>query len=264
MNKFIRNTTFIIAGLTAVPLAILYYSPSAQAMAQRAVNPGKLSQSHAFLENNCAACHTPTKGVEAMNCIVCHANDDNILQREPTAFHADIGNCKDCHSEHGGRHAKMTEMDHNVFANIGRKQLEKSASEDSEFAAVLAWLKAADDFPKKTSSDFVHPALTTSERALNCASCHSNDDRHFGLFGNNCASCHETKKWSLPKFRHPSASSQDCAQCHQAPPSHYMGHFNMISAKVAGKPHAKVNQCFACHQTTSWPDIKKVGWYKHH
>ena len=43
-----------------------------------------------------------------------------------------------------------------------------------------------------------------------------------------------------------------------------MGHFNMISMKVAGKPHAKVSECYACHQTTSWPDIKSVGFYKHH
>jgi hypothetical protein len=56
----------------------------------------------------------------------------------------------------------------------------------------------------------------------------------------------------------------DCAQCHQAPPSHYMEHFRMISVMVAGQPHARVEQCFLCHQTTAWNDIKNVGWYKHH
>jgi hypothetical protein len=43
-----------------------------------------------------------------------------------------------------------------------------------------------------------------------------------------------------------------------------MGHFHMVSAKVARRPHARVNQCHLCHQTTSWNDIKGVGWYKHH
>jgi hypothetical protein len=33
---------------------------------------------------------------------------------------------------------------------------------------------------------------------------------------------------------------------------------------VARKPHAKVEQCYLCHQTTAWNDIKGVGWYKHH
>ena len=43
-----------------------------------------------------------------------------------------------------------------------------------------------------------------------------------------------------------------------------MMHFRMVSAKVAGQPHAAVRQCFLCHQTTAWNDIKGVGWYKHH
>ncbi len=43
-----------------------------------------------------------------------------------------------------------------------------------------------------------------------------------------------------------------------------MGHFQMVSKRVAGQPHADVRQCFLCHQTTAWNDIKGVGWYKHH
>ena len=74
---------------------------------------------------------------------------------------------------------------------------------------------------------------------LNCATCHANDDRHFKLFGQDCAQCHATDRWTIPEFQHPSPSSTDCAQCHQAPPSHYMMHFKMISARVAGKPHAR-------------------------
>ncbi|MBI3736827.1 hypothetical protein HY256_09975 [Candidatus Sumerlaeota bacterium] len=53
-------------------------------------------------------------------------------------------------------------------------------------------------------------------------------------------------------------------QCHQAPPSHYMMHFEMVSMKVAGQEHAEVSQCYLCHQTTAWNDIRGVGWYKHH
>lgn len=232
---------------------------------QHMANPGKLSSAHAFLDHNCSACHTAVAGVEAANCTVCHANDESILQRQPTAFHADIGNCKDCHSEHQGRHAEMSNMDHQIFAEISRKNLEKSAKDDTESSVLLSWLEhAGSGNATGPSLAYVHPALSGAERTLNCASCHQSDDRHFGFFGNDCASCHETKKWSLPQFRHPSPSSHDCAQCHQAPPSHYMMHFKMISAKVAGKPHAKVSACYSCHQTTSWPDIKGVGWYKHH
>jgi len=75
------------------------------------------------------------------------------------------------------------------------------------------------------------------------------------------------------EFCHPSLRSLECAQCHQAPPSHYMMHLEMVSKKVAGLDNdqnsqccgpVQVNQCYRCHQTTSWNDIKGVGWYKHH
>ena len=50
-------------------------------------------------------------------------------------------------------------------------------------------------------------------------------------------------------------------------------HFEMISKKVAGQEDAQVagcggpaqvSQCYRCHQTTWWDDIRGVGHYKHH
>ncbi len=38
-----------------------------------------------------------------------------------------------------------------------------------------------------------------------------------------------------------------------------MRHFDMDCRKPAGRPHAQVNQCYLCHQTTAWNDIKG-GW----
>ena len=155
-------------------------------------------------------------------------------------------------------------MNHELLAEIALKRL-ASGDPGSEAQAaaeqVRHWLKSG-------RAEAAIPATTTTMkpivRTLDCASCHSKDDRHFDLFGSDCASCHETKKWTIPQFQHPSARSRECAHCHQAPPSHYMKHFHMISAKVAGKPHAKVSQCFECHQTTSWNNILGKGLYKHH
>ena len=218
---------------------------------QRMALPGELSQAHAFLEHNCAACHTAVEGVKASNCIVCHANNESLLQRQPTSFHASISSCKECHLEHQGRGNLATDMNHVVLAEIGLRQL-KDDDVDSE---LLTWSKlwAAP-----------HAHITPEETVLNCATCHSNDDRHFQLFGHDCAQCHATDRWTIAEFRHPSPSSMDCVQCHQAPPSHYMMHFKMISMTTAGVEKAEVNQCFLCHQTTSWNDIKGVGFYKHH
>ena len=230
---------------------------------QRMTEPGHLSAAHAHLQNNCAACHTSVVGVETSKCIACHANDESILQRQPTSFHANISSCTECHLEHSGVSERPTNMDHAALVDIGLRQLRVHDTPDSEFhqteARLRAWLR------RETADDTApHAHITSKEAVLDCATCHANDDRHFTLFGKDCAECHATDRWTIPEFRHPSPSSTDCAQCHQAPPSHYMMHFNMISARVAGKPHAKVHQCRQCHQTTSWNDILGTGWYKHH
>lgn len=233
-------------------------SPLSVSTWQGMASPGELSSAHAFLNNNCAACHTSVKGVEPAKCITCHANNEFVLKRQPTSFHANISSCKECHIEHRGRDARISNMDHEAIAKIGLRELEDTQSADSDGTALLQYLEDNEILPQG------HPDLSRQERSLNCIACHQNDDRHFNLFGNDCAQCHSASTWNLPEFRHPSSSSMDCMQCHQAPPSHYMMHFKMISQKVAGEPHAQVNQCFKCHQTTSWPDIKKTGWYKHH
>ena len=225
---------------------------------QRVASPGDLSAAHRHLEDNCAACHTPVAGVEAANCILCHANDESLLQRQPTAFHAGIGTCRECHREHQGLARRPTQMDHEALAAIGLRELSEDDSDRQNkwlHDQLVAWTK---------NNPAPHPAIHAIETMLDCATCHANDDRHFDLFGQDCAQCHATDRWTIPEFRHPSSSSTDCAQCHQAPPSHYMMHFKMISARVAGKPHARVDQCFQCHQTTSWNDIQRAGWYKHH
>lgn len=242
-----------LAGAAGVWALTRYTALGRTATWERQASPGDLSAAHAFLAGNCAACHTPVKGVTADKCIACHA-DSRVLQREPTAFHATVGSCRDCHREHQGVAVRPTAMDHVALTRMG---LDKVASGDGQAADRLRrWLADGDAGP--------HPGISRREAALDCAACHGTKDRHQGLFGKDCAQCHRTDKWTIPEFRHPSAQSTECAQCHQAPPSHYMGHFHMVSKRVAGQPHADVRQCFLCHQTTAWNDVKGVGWHKHH
>jgi hypothetical protein len=206
-----------------------------------AVSPGPLSAGHAFLNERCSACHKPNRGVDASNCIVCHANDQNLLQRQPTAFHANIRSCVECHVEHEPAAGRVTRMDHAALARIGARRLGNIAARQPARAA-----------------------MTPDESSLNCAVCHANQDRHRGLFGTDCVQCHGTSAWTIAEYRHPSPTSTSCAQCHQAPPSHYMMHFEMVSMTIAHQEHARVDQCYLCHQTNDWNDIKNVGWYKHH
>jgi hypothetical protein len=225
--------------------------------------PGHLSQAHAFLSNQCSACHTANQGVSAASCISCHANNQNLLQRQPTAFHASITSCKECHSEHRAGKSPPLFMDHVALAELGARTHDKK-SDLVQNQIIRSYLekKHADQMESEILPINSHePAIVST---LSCVSCHGTKDKHQGNFGTSCLSCHSTQSWNIAEYNHPSSNSRSCAQCHQAPPSHYMEHFEMVSKTFAGKEHAKVNQCYLCHQTTSWNDIKGKGWYKHH
>ncbi len=242
--------SLIVAGLLVVVAAVIAM-PYSDTASRYLVNPGPLSRPHAFLEKRCSACHTPAKGVEASNCIVCHANDEALLQREPTAFHGNIGSCKECHTEHVGRIQRPIAMNHAALSRIGFRQLAGSGDEVVNQSEGLArYLNAG--------------RASSSQSRLNCAACHAKEDPHSGQFGLSCVACHDTERWSIAAFRHPSPRSRDCAQCHHGPPCHRTMHFREVCAQVADKPNAKVNECYSCHQSTAWNDIKGMGWYKSH
>ncbi len=271
-----RKGVAIIAGSSLV-VALAFMLPKTSlvevATWQRQASPGRLSTSHEFLENKCAACHTPVRGVEAVNCAACHANNAALLGRQPTAFHAHVNSCSECHLEHQGVSRRPSLMDHAALARIGLDELGGSdpGSERQETRhRLLGWIR---QHGAREGQEAGHENITPEEMILDCASCHANQDKHFKLFGQDCAQCHATTQWTIAEFQHPSPRSTDCTQCHQAPPSHYMMHFEMVDKKISGQANApgnpccgdvQVNQCYRCHQTNAWNDLKGVGWYKHH
>ena len=236
---------------------------------EHAVRPGALSQGHLFLTNTCAACHTPVIGVDATKCIACHANESTLLQRAPTAFHGDIQVCSGCHVEHQGGVRMPTLMDHAWLARIGHRELRASgvSALDPRAASSLAdWIHPRSGEAARVTRPLpvAHSGLREDATMLNCVSCHATKDRHWGFFGEDCAQCHAVTQWTIAAYRHPSLRSTECAECHKPPPSHTMMHFSMMSAPIAQQPNARVYQCYLCHQTTAWNDIKGVGLVKHH
>lgn len=254
------RTFWVAAMVTGIALAALAWWAYRvdPVLLDRQVSPGPLSASHASLAENCAECHTPMRGPDDVKCIGCHAGTVALFERQPTAFHADIGTCTSCHQEHRGSTIRPSAMDHETLAAIGLAVL-GSDEQNLSGRRVLLWVRA-----HESAGDPQHPLVSPQEAALNCASCHGTRDRHQQLFGTDCATCHATASWMISSFQHPSPRSIDCVQCHRAPPSHFMEHFRMVSQPAARQPAARVDQCFMCHQSTSWNDIRQVGWYKHH
>ena len=226
---------------------------------QRMTSPGALSAAHASLENNCAACHTPVTGAEAANCIACHANDKSLLQNQATSFHANVASCKECHLEHQGRDQRTLEMDHVALAELGLRQL-KNNDPDSESERVRQSFAVL--MKHMPDSALPHPRVDREELLLNCMTCHETEDPHVGYFGDNCATCHATNRWNIPEYVHPPAASMDCAQCHKAPPSHYMPMFMSMCAKMLGKSPKSVSECYVCHTISGWNDMKGAAWHK--
>lgn len=249
-----KKAAIIILLVIVVSASMYFIGTNLPAKKQSAllsqVMPGALSAAHSKLSTDCASCHTPAKGIDDAKCITCHGDNKALLQRQPTAFHSMIANCATCHTEHQGVDANLKVMNHEALAKIGAK--------------IIGDGKSTSTMLDNQHLPANHPNVSSAVSRLNCATCHSTKDKHVGLLGQNCASCHAAEQWTIPEFQHPSVNSINCAQCHQAPPSHYMEHFKMISQKIARQETAQINQCYSCHQTTSWNDIKGVGYYKHH
>lgn len=252
-----------------VPAVVHRSGPAELPTWRDAVDPGPLSAAHAFLAGRCGDCHTPNRGVQPVACLTCHATDMPMLTMQSTAFHASVGECRGCHVEHVGGDRRPTIMDHAMLASVGANRAAGSTRANGvgrSFDAAVARLRVLLDEAAADLNAWPAPRALPKEAqaTLDCNGCHSNREPHRTLFGHDCQDCHNVSAWRVAGYRHPSPRSQECVQCHQPPPSHTMMHFEMVSQTVAGQHHARVEQCYLCHQTDAWNDIRGVGWYKHH
>ena len=249
-----------VLGLTAavlVPVVIYRSGTAALPIWRRAASPGPLSAAHAFLGMQCESCHTPDRGIKAGSCITCHAPDAVVLAKQSTAFHATIQECGGCHIEHQGVDVRPVRIDHSILAKVGLRAAHAEIAGGQPATAGAAAVR-------RFLAGVTAGGPARDAEVLDCVSCHSFRDKHHGLFGQQCADCHATETWKIAGFLHPSPRSQDCNQCHQPPPSHLMMHFAMMDQGITGQSSARVEQCYLCHQTDSFNDIKGVGWFKMH
>lgn len=218
------------------------------AFLQTLTMPGKLSNDHSALQNDCGACHTAVKGPSPAKCMGCHATNENFTVWPELNFHLAIPNCRACHEEHKGSGTIATNMNHNFIAEMSFNELFANGGTLSGSLQEMS----------------IQENKGHTEKELRCASCHLHSEPHKEMFGQQCGSCHKTDNWMIASFRHPPSTSTVCAQCHRAPPCHFTDHFKRVCGPAAGQPNAKVSECNSCHQVPEWNLIKGVGWYKTH
>lgn len=79
-----------------------------------AAKPGPLSSAHEFIAD-CETCHNPWQGVTDEICLQCHFFPEVAAFKPELRFHEAHENCLGCHTEHLGRAAEISRVDHTLF-----------------------------------------------------------------------------------------------------------------------------------------------------
>jgi hypothetical protein len=220
--------------------------------------------SHAQIAG-CSDCHTSPLASDHMadRCVVCHTDiaaqmfDVAKLHGMITQKNSTLA-CRDCHPEHRGPSASLTELGENSFPH------------DALGFSLAAHQKTASNQP--FSCDDCHQGDITTFAVDSCDSCHRQMDAVFAQahsisYGTACLDCHDgvdrfgnsfshasftfktggghadvacvkchTDARSLADFQN---TPQDCYSCHNADDEHN-GQFG--------------TDCGQCHSATSWKD----------
>lgn len=231
---------------------------------QKPSNPGPVSKYHAFIENDCQACHRPGMSINPNKCLACHANDPYLPQSQRTRFHEYIGECAQCHVEHLGRDKMPIQMQHGAIVDILKWQMDTIGKDQGKMSS--AEIKDIKNIINTVGAkiSMSRPYVTKKEAALNCITCHSSEDVHHGYFGPDCTVCHSTTKWHVPNYRHPLEGTKNCGECHVAPLNHYTRMFLSACQHQFGYFVSDVSYCYACHTVNDWDYLKNVGWFTLH
>lgn len=207
-----KRRPLVLAGLAGLALFVAWTTLDLTFFNAGFVSNGPLSSSHATLDSDCAACHTPLQEVSSEKCSVCHEKLGDDLGIYTWAAHyvyrsadfnrivpsPDEENCAACHQEHGGRDAPLTRVadqqcrtchDWNSF-NDGHPPFAATALKDGVAPRDPAGLV----FPH-----IHHVRELMNEQGLvdverTCLACHEPDETGRGFkamtFDRHCDRCH--------------------------------------------------------------------------
>ena len=256
---FSRIGCLSVVGLVFVMAMIIrlrggeLFNPGSLSASNKGGQPVSGALSHAEIEQECGRCHIPWQGLSAGLCQSCH--EDVADQRLSGAgLHGrlpDSGRCSQCHREHQGREAKVTQYDLSKFNHVLLTDFSLiTHTEDFEGGSVACgdchrdsryerWQVTCLDCHRQSNSSFIddHAILYGDE----CAACHDGQEitsafDHqliFTLDGGHvdieCSDCH----------RQPIlfGTPDECYECHAEPDLHF-GQFGL--------------DCARCHSSSAW------------
>lgn len=132
--------------------------------------PGKVTQAHAKYETECSQCHDRSdRSAQSRLCADCHEEIAvDISGRR--GYHGRMANagggqCRACHSEHGGRDSDIVQLDTAQFDHA----LTDFALEGAHRTLACAACHKSGEAWSKVSAT--------------CGACHKDDDRHQGQLG---------------------------------------------------------------------------------
>ncbi|GAB4402044.1 MAG: hypothetical protein OHK0052_25400 [Anaerolineales bacterium] len=228
-------TLLFVGGYTLLRGGVLFSPGDLNAQSSGATLGGV--NSHAAAD--CAACHPNPWTATSMDdrCLACHAQIATDLH-DPQAMHAilysgSILACRDCHPEHRGANAPLTDL---TLEHFPHQLVGFSLDAHQTFAN-----------GRPIVCQDCHPQSTSRFDAAECATCHAQIDtafmqQHTANFGEDCRACHDGVD-RFSGFDHTQTlfpllgehAGAACADCHR-------------SARQPKDFAAAPSECYACHQ----------------
>jgi hypothetical protein len=253
-------TAVLVAAVSLLSGNAIFSPGSLNAAAGEASIGGVLK--HSDLENRCDACHTAFWLSDRMadRCVECHTSIMNELGQEGSlhAFFLWKYTCRDCHPEHRGPTASLTQFDLVTFPHetVGFSlQAHAGLWNDAREACLACHTDTVRTFEVSSCREchLVEQRAFLVEHVqifgLDCLACHDGFDRFSDGFDHQasgyplegqhrdaeCAGCH----WNAGTLTILQSTPQNCAACHRADDVH--------EGRLG-------EECGSCHNPSGWRD----------
>ena len=163
--------------------------PAEAVILENFMTPGPVIKGHAKWENLCEKCHKAfSKEAQQDLCLDCH-KEEALDYRKKNGYHGlnpEVmnTNCRECHTDHKGRDARIVLIDKDVFPH-----------QFTDFPLAGPHAMAACDACHKPDKKY-------REAPGKCFDCHKKQDVHKESLGKKCEDCHESSSWAKSRYDH--------------------------------------------------------------